>query len=128
MPKAIKTVKKKEVKYVSYKLTKLILPKNPFLYKLRRVKWLLDNYNRLLEVDPLAIDSKKYFDLLDQYTLMLEEATKKGLHTREGRRNAGKRMDSSDVDSLSDKDTAPKVGGDLPFGLGVGVSADNTTS
>lgn len=114
-----KVTTKKDPKYVEFKEVRLLLPKNPFLYKLRRVYWLLQNYHRVLQADPTAINTKAYVDLLDLYIRLNEESIKKGLNTRQGRKDARARVDTSNVAQkvpVTDDETADS--GEIPFSVG----------
>lgn len=114
-----RVVVKQSPKYADFKEVRLLLPKNPFLYKLRRVYWLLQNYHRLLQVDPQAISTKAYTDLLDLYIKLIEESVKRGLNTRQGRIDARLRMDGGSVAKkvpVTDDETADS--GEIPFSVG----------
>ena len=121
MSKSDKVSPKPKVKLQRFNSVRLAKPKNVFLYKLRRYAWLLANYNKLMEQDPLAVAPKQYFEVLDKYLALWAEAEKKGLDTNEGRRAARKRVDIQGVGTDRNKVGPPDVGGKIPFSLGTGV-------
>lgn len=116
---------KPKVEYVDFRYVKLQLPSNAFLYKIRRYKWLLTNYSRLLEKDPTAISFKEYSSVLEAYTKLVEQAQKKGLDTREGRYAAKTARQGVDTRTVAqddkESDEASTFSDDESFGLGIGV-------
>jgi hypothetical protein len=108
------------VKFRTFKEVKLSIPKNPFLYKLRRIQWLLANYSKQLEKDPTSISLKEYLLVLDEYEKLTELAHKKGLDTNAGRKAAagvvpkgvGTSRDEGEADSSGDLES---------LGMGAGV-------
>lgn len=122
------TPPRKKVEYKKFQETKLILPKYPQEYKVRRMAWLMANYHRLLETDPSAITYKQYKEALEDYVQMVESLAKSGLSTREGRRNARKRVDTPELGKGISASTEDGVGAPIPFGLGAGISTPDTAA
>ena len=112
---------KETPKYTPYDKLQLHLPKSAFLYKLKRVYWLINNYHKLLDTNPAALPFKQYKEALDEYTAMVEEAQKLGLHTREGRLSVKSRVGSEKLAENGNADATPALGDSLPPGMGAGV-------
>lgn len=104
------------------------LPKHAGIYRLRRVYWLIQNYHRLLEHDPLAISAKAYLDLLNEYVKLLEEAQKHNWNTVEGRKRARAGVDTKNLAKGGQPKPEAGVGEALPFGLGAGVPAPDSAA
>lgn len=80
------------------------------------------NYSKQLEKDPLSVPLKDYMSIVDQYEKLSEEAHKKGLNTRDGRRSAiTARMDSPRMGKSRDESASDGTGPSLPAGMGTGV-------
>lgn len=103
-----KVVQKPAVKYKKYEDVRIWHIKNADKYELKRLYWLLNNYHRLLETDPIAVPFKQYNECLTTFLALYKKVNG----------DVGKRVDTGKLAQNRYKDTAADVGDPLPAGLG----------
>jgi len=114
------------VKYEKFKTgkpidTKLQLPKDPEKYQAKRLYWLLLSYEKMMQVDLLSVDTKKYMELLDAYTVICNKLKARGI--THGTKAAQKRMEQQGVVQDEHQNSEAGVSEDEQASVGSGISS-----